>query len=191
MRGVLVAAALLAAIPSGARGQARPTGANRIWGELGLGAARQALRCRDCVRIDPIGGPVATAAIGLTLPRGFGVALVGREFDEFDLEFSQGSRYVVGLGQYTPPRVALLTLSAGAGWGHHHGEPSEIAINDRGAVVAAGVALRLPARSRFALSVTADVIQSIGGATMARPRLISGGLALSMASARANELGDR
>ena len=191
MRRLLVFSVLVATLSPTARAQSRPTGAGRVWAELGIGAARQSLRCSDCVLIDPIGGPVATGAMGLTLARGFGVAVLGREFQEFDFENSQGSRYLIVLGQYTPSRITPLTLSAGAGWGHHHGEPPEYAINDGGAVISSGLAVRLPARSRVALSITSDVIQSIGGATHARPRLISMGLALSIASARARVEQDR
>lgn len=183
MRRLLVAAALLAAITPVARAQSRPTGEHRVYMEAGLGGARQTSGCGRCTPPRAIGGPVLTGAVGLTLPHGFGVALLGRAFQQLDFEESQGSRYVVALGQYTPPRVSPLTLSLGAGWGRHRGEPLDYANNDQGAVVVAGVALRVPARSRVALSVTADAIQSVGGATTYRPRLISGGLSLSIVSA--------
>ena len=183
----IIAVALLATISPALRAQSRPTGAGRVWGELGVGGARQEAHCRACAGPDVVGGPVLTGAIGLTLPHGFGVTLLGRAFQRLDFEVSQSSRYVVALGQYTPPRLAPLTLSVGAGWGRHHGDPAPYTNNDEGAVLTGGAALRLPPRSRVALSVTADATQSIGGRTTYRPRLISAGISLSIASASTSQ----
>jgi hypothetical protein len=174
---LLTAVVLLGSFATAARAQARPEAAGRIWGELGIEGARQAPSCRGCVSL---GGPALTVAAGLALPQGFGVALLGRAFQAFSFDYSQGSKYVVALGQYTPPSLALLTLNAGAGWARHRGDD-----NGEGAVLAAGVALRLPARSRVALSVTADAMQTVGGRTSYQPQLFSVGLALSIASADA------
>jgi hypothetical protein len=49
-------------------------------------------------------------------------------------------------------------------------------------VLFVGAALRLPPRSAVALSVTADVIQSLGEVRGVQPRLLSIGLALGAAT---------
>ena len=172
----------LACVATAAPAQARPGGAGRAWGELALGGASQAPRCASCARKSAAAGPVLSAAAGVTLPRGFGLAVLGRAFQEVNFEHSQTSRYVVALGQYAPPGAAALTLSAGAGWGRHRGDSAPYANDGEGAVLAAGVALRLPARPALSASLTADLLQAVGGATAYRPRQLTVGLGLNVAT---------
>ena len=183
--GRVTALVLLAGVPAFAHAQSHPVGAHRVWAELGIGGASQTVRCGGCSSVFSNGGPIVSGAIGLTLPHGLGIALAGRAFQVFSFDVSQGSKYVIALGQYTPRNLAPLTFNAGMGWANHHGDQVSYTKDADDAVVAGGVALRLPARSRFALAVTADAVQSFGG-TSSQPRLVSVGLALSLASARAN-----
>jgi hypothetical protein len=176
---VLVAALLGAAPAPVVHAQGRPAGDGRIWIELGLGSSRQAGRCQNCIPDASIGGPSLSAAGGVTLGRGFGVALLGREFQELTFDgASFKSSYVVALAQYAPDRVPLLSVNGGAGWARH----SSVSADGSGAVLYAGTALRLPPRSRFAVVVTADVVQSIHGSPSPHLRLLSVGLAIGAAT---------
>lgn len=181
-RVTIVVASLAAGTGQALRAQGRPSGEGRIWVELGLAASQQAGRCVTCTP-SAIGGPSISAAGGVTLRRGFGAAVLGRAFQQFSFESSLNSRYFVALAQYAPARVPLLTLNAGAGWARHSGdfvsgEPSD----GSGAVLYAGTALRLPPRSTYAITVTADILQSIEGSPSPHPRLFSVGLAIAAAN---------
>ena len=182
---LVMAAACVGALSSVADAQSHPAGARRVWAEVGIGGGQQSARCPGCTRATPLGGAMVTGAIGLTLPHGFGAALEARAFHVLSFEMSRSSRYVAALGQFTPQKFAPLTVNVGAGWARHR--DADVPTNgDAGAVLAAGVALRLPPHSQFGLAITTDVMQSIGGATTTRPRLLSVGLALSLASARSD-----
>ena len=165
--------------------QARPAGDHRLWVEIGVAAARQMRRCLSCNESASVGGASVTAAAGSTLLQGFGVALLGRAFQELGLDSWLKSRYVVSLCQYTPRAMSLMTINAGAGWGRHSAEPSSAGSSGAGAIIYAGTALRVPPRGTFALSVTADVIQSISGTPDSHPRLLSIGVAIGAATAGA------
>ena len=163
--------------------QGRPTGDRRIWAEIGIAAAQQMRRCLSCNESATVGGASATAAAGATLRHGFGVALLGRAFQQFGFESWLKSRYIVALGQYTPSVMSLLTVNAGAGWGRHSAEPSSVKSTGSGAIIYAGTAFRIPPRGTFALSLTADVMQSISGTPDSHARLLSIGVAVSAATA--------
>lgn len=177
--------------PATLTAQSQPNGAGRVWLEVGVGGASQAQGCARCVRSTTIGGVEASAAAGMTFSRGLGVAVLLRGFQEITFDATQGSKYVLGLVQYTLPRVPYLTFNAGAGRGAHKGSPVEYANTGSGAVVSAGLALRLPARGRVALGLSSDLIQSISGTREStdtrhspyHPRLFTVGISLSMASA--------
>jgi hypothetical protein len=188
--GRLLALGLVLAAPRSAlRAQARPAGAGRLWAELGVAGSRQEPRCAACLRRGALAGPSVALALGATLPRGWGVAVQGRHFSEFSIEYSQSSRYGVVLAQYSPSGLAGLTLNGGAGWGDHRGGGGPYANEGSGAVAAAGVALRLPRRSAAGLSVTADLLQALGGDAGPRPRLVSVGLGLNLAGTTARRPG--
>lgn len=186
----LVLALSLAAWPAVGHAQGRPAGnAPRLWLEAGLSAAAQANRCVTCTPTT-VGGGSATVAAGVTLPQGFGVGLLARAFNELGFEASLQSRYVVVLAQYTPPVVSLLTLNVGGGQGRHSSnEPGPASNDGAGTVFYAGTALRLPPRSGLAVSLTADVVQSIDGTPRSRPRLLSVGIALGAATPQADQGG--
>jgi hypothetical protein len=179
----LVSTICLMVWPTVGRAQGRPSGnAPRLWLELGVLGAAQAHRCVACTPAT-IGGGGATAAAGVTLPQGFGVGVLGRVFSEFGFETHLQSRYVVVLAQYTPPKVSLLTLNVGGGQGRHSSEDALSAASDgSGTVFYTGAALRLPPRTGIALSLTADLMQSIDGTPRSHPRLLSIGLALGAAT---------
>lgn len=181
--------------PDNVQAQSEPEGAGRVWAEVGLGGARQSQGCRGCVLHDPIGGLTVSAAAGISFAHGVGAAVLTRAFQEFSFEYVQGSRYVVGLAQYTPPGTTFVTLNTGAGWGTHHGDSAPYANNGRGAVLAVGLAIRVPAGGRVAMSVSGDVLQSVSGAresavggTASRyhPRLVTVSVGLSVASSRSH-----
>ena len=180
----LVQAICLAARPGDAHAQGRPSGnAPRLWMEVGVAAASQAHRCLTCGESATVGGGSATLAGGVTLPRSFGVGLLARAFNQFDLESSSlQSRYVVAFGQYTPPVVSFLTLNVGGGQGRHSSGASPPTSVGSGTVLYAGVALRLPPRSKIALSLTGDMLQSIDGTPRTHPRLMGIGIALGAAT---------
>jgi hypothetical protein len=132
-----------------------------------------------------------SAAAGISFAHGVGAAVLARAFQEFNFDFVQGSRYVVGLAQYTPPRTTFVTLNAGGGWGTHHGDSAPYANNGRGAVLAVGLAIRVPAGGRVAMSLSGDVLQSVSGARESaggrtaspyHPRLVTVSIGLSVAS---------
>ena len=181
--GLSLAALFVACPGSCAQAQGRPTGDGRIWGEIGISAARQTHRCVTCSDDAAIGGASLTGSAGVTLTHGLGVGLLARSFHQFDFESWLNSRYVVALAQYTPRRLTPLTLDAGGGWGRYSGEGADAANNGTGAVVYASVALRMPPGGALALCVTADVIQSVSGAPSTHPRLLSVGIAIGAASA--------
>ena len=136
-----------------------------------------------CFGTTSVGGASVSAATGVTLPGGLGVAVLGRAFNQLSFESWLKSRYAVALAQYSPPALEILTLNAGAGWGRHSSEPNDASANGGGAILYSGVALRLPPKGSVALSVTADLIQSVSGAPRPHPRLVSFGVAIGAASA--------
>src|SRR3954471_18738765 len=102
-RGVSVRLLLVAAnlaLTRSAGAQAPPEGAHRFWIELGLGASRQDPHCAGCEQPTTIGGPTATFAVGLTLTKRLGLALVGREFSEFSFENSHSATHYLALAQF-------------------------------------------------------------------------------------------
>ena len=133
----------------------------------GLGPGRLALGCGGCARQSGIGGLVFTAAVGATFPGNTGVALVAHRFTEVSFEYSQRSHYLLVLGQYDPGKAPLtrrvlpgmrgFAINAGLGHGRHWGDESS-PYEDRvsGPVGTIGVALRVPAGSLAALSVSAS-----------------------------------
>ena len=178
----LVAALCVAVPPMLVGAQGRPAGNGRVWAELGIAAGQQTQRCHTCIGTSTIGGAALTVAAGSTLPRGFGIALLGRAFNQLDFESTLRSRYVVALGQFTPPGVSFVTLNGGAGWGRHAGDTTPFTSDGSGGIIFAGAALRLPARAPLALSVTADLMQSISGRPDPHPRLLSIGIAVGVAT---------
>jgi hypothetical protein len=179
-RGLLGLAMIvcLAAWPAIGRAQGRPSGAApRLWAELGLSAAAQAHRCVTCSG-SAVGGVGATVVAGVTLPQGFGVGLLGRAFSQFSYESHLESRYVIALAQYTPPKVSFVTLNVGGGEGRHTSDEFLGTSNGSGPVFYTGAALRLPPRTGIAVSLTADVLQSIDGTPSSHPRLLSLGISL-------------
>ena len=170
--------------PAVGHAQGRPSGNSpRLWLEVGLSAAAQAGRCESCIGSATIGGGNATAAAGITLPNGFGVGLLGRAFNQFSFESSLRSRYVIALAQYAPAAVSFLTLNVGGGQGRHFSNDPTVASSDgSGTVLYAGTALRLPPRGGLAVSLTADVLQSIEGTPRSHPRLMSIGISLGAAT---------
>jgi len=75
-----------------------------------------------------------------------------------------------------------VTLNGGAGWGRHAGDTTPFTSDGSGAIIFAGAALRLPARAPLALSVSADLMQSISGGPVPHPRLLSIGIAAVVAT---------
>ena len=187
MRQVVAAVAgsvLVAGTGAALHAQGRPAGDGRIWVELGVAAGQQAGRCVTCIPNATIGGASLSAAGGVTLRRGFGVAVLGRAFNQVSFESPfYKSRYVVALAQYAPPLVPLLSLNAGGGWVRHTGDIAADPSNGSGAALYAGSAVRLPARSSVAVTVVADVLQTIGGSLVSHPRLLSVGLSIGAATA--------
>jgi hypothetical protein len=187
-RSVRVAVLLLAiqmvAWPGVGHAQGRPSGNSpRLWLEVGVSAGAQARRCVTCGGgTATVGGGSATAAAGVTLPRGFGIGLLGRAFNQFDFESSLQSRYVSVFAQYAPPAVSVLTLNVGGGRGRYSSEPDAASNDGGGTIIYAGAALRVPPRGGLAVSLTADVMQSMDGAPRSRPRLLSVGISLGAAT---------
>lgn len=180
---LLIVTMQFVALPKFVHAQGRPSGdAPRLWLELGLSAAGQSHRCVTCDGSATAGGLSATAAAGVTLPQGFGVGLLGRAFSQFSIESSRQSRYVVALAQYAPPALSLLTLNMGGGWGRHTSDSDITPSDGSGAVFYAGAALRLPPRSGLAVTLTADLLQSIDGTPASHPRLLSAGISLGAAT---------
>ena len=168
--------------------QARPEGPWRPWIELGLGGSRQDPHCADCAQRTAIGGPTATAAIGLTVTGRLGFAVVGRAFSEFSFENSHSATYYLALAQFSP--APPLTLNAGLGTSAQHGDHPPDGDNAAGAAVAAGLALRLPAHSTFGLTLDVDWIRTVSGTLRTasglpgssyRPTLFTIGLGISLA----------
>ncbi|HEY7236802.1 MAG TPA: hypothetical protein VH539_21760 [Gemmatimonadaceae bacterium] len=171
-------------------GQAQPAGPQRVWVELGLGGSAQTPNCDGCFQTVRMGGPSASLALGLTITPSFGVALLGRAFAEISFDYSHSASYFVGLAQWAP--VPGITLNAGLGEGQQHGDDPPYGDNGSGAVVAAGVAIRLPSKSTFGLTLNADWIKSVSGTLRTasgqpgssyRPLLFTVGLGLNIASA--------
>lgn len=174
--------------PHSIAAQARPEGPLRPWIELGLGGSGQDPHCADCAQSTKIGGPSATAAIGLTLTRRLGFAVVGRAFSEFSFENSHSATYYLALAQFSP--APPLTLNAGLGTSAQHGDHAPYGDNGAGAAVAAGFALRLPARSTFGLTLDVDWIKTVSGTlgtasgipgSSYRPTLFTVGLGINLA----------
>jgi len=186
------------------RAQDRPSGAaGRAWVSGGLGLGDLNLRCRGCARTGAIGGLALTAAAGVTLPGKTGVALVAHRFTEVSFEFSQRSRYLLVVGQYDPasapvvrrvlPGLSGVTINAGLGHGRHWGDatsPYEYRVS--GLIGSAGIALRVPAGSLAAFSVSASYLAAFSGrreervsgpaAPLLRPRIALVVASLSLAS---------
>lgn len=189
---VLTAVALLLGSPSIAPAQTQPVGAGRGWIAVALEANAERQGCASCPRTSAAGlGGVVTA--GLTLPHRLGVAIAARKFVEVDFEYSQQSRYILGLVQYNPSFSEVLSIDLGAGRGMHEGGALPYGNNGTTTVVAAGAGLRLPSTSPVALTLTMDVVQAITGNRATdlaaatepfRPRLFAVGLGVSFATTR-------
>jgi hypothetical protein len=140
-----------------------------------------------------VGGPAASLSAGLTITPEFGVAILGRQFSEFSFDYSHDANYVIALAQYTPGGLRPLAFNAGFGWGNQHGDDPPYGDNGSGAVLAGGVALRLPSHSMFALSINADFVKSVSGTVQTvsgqgssyHPMLFTIGLGLNIATASA------
>lgn len=163
--------------------QARPTGSSRLWAEIGTELSVQSQECAGCIRSGNTAGPTIAATLGITLPSGFGVALSGKKFQEFNTEHSQNSKFVLVYGQYTNPKLPMLTLNVGVGRASHDGDPTDSYRNTgSGGVAGIGAALRLPASKRFVFTVKTDVIKSLGGSTNFQPTTFNFGLGINAAS---------
>jgi hypothetical protein len=143
--------------------QAKPAGAERVWLELGLGGSRQDPACDGCAQRSKMGGPSASLAGGITITPRFGVAAQLREFAEFSFDYSHSATYIVGLAQYSRAGTDWLTVNAGLGYGAQSGDEPPYGDNGGGAVVVAGIAMRLPSASTFALTLNVDWMKSITG----------------------------
>jgi hypothetical protein len=169
--------------------QAPADGGQRIWFELGLGGSRQDPNCTACAQQSAVGGISATIAAGLTITPRFGIAVLGRKFDEFSFETSHDATYVIGLAQLAPAPQRFIVFNLGIGSGIQHGDNPPYGDNGRGTVVAGGLALRVPSSSTFGLTLTADLIKSMTGALRTvsgrpsssyRPVLLTIGLGLNI-----------
>ena len=189
---LLTAVALLLGSPAIARAQTQPSGPGRGWFAVALEANAERQGCTSCPRATAGGlGGVVTA--GVTLPHRLGVAVAARKFVEVNFEYSQQSRYILGLVQYNPAFSDALTINVGAGRGVHEGDTLPYGNNGTTTVVAAGAGLRLPSTSPVALTLTMDVVQAIAGNRATglaaptepfRPRLFAVGLGVSFATTR-------
>ena len=187
----VLALGVLLGTPSLLVAQAPPVDAQRFWIELGLGVSRQDPHCDGCFVKGRIGGPAASLSAGLTITPSFGIALLGRQFTEFSFDYSHDANYVIALAQYTPAAIRPLVVNVGGGWGHQHGDDPPYGDNGSGAVVAAGVALRVPSHSTFGLTLNLDVLKTVSGTVQAatgqgssyRPILFTFGLGLNIATA--------
>ena len=189
---VLTAVALLLGCGAMARAQIQPVGSGRGWIAIALEANAERQGCAACPRTSAAGlGGVVT--VGVTLPHRLGVAIAARKFVEVNFEYSQQSRYILGLVLYNPSFSDALTINAGAGRGVHEGDALPYGNNGTTTVVAAGAGLRLPSTSPVALTLTMDVVQAIAGNRATglttstepfRPRLFAVGVGVSFASSR-------
>lgn len=179
--------------------QARPSGTGRPWVELDAGAGKEQQHCTGCARTGRIGGLFLALGAGVSVTQSLGLGLVVRQFEEGAFETDvQESRYLLAVGQYSPPILGhCLALHVGAGEGWHYGstspgrfEQAPITENSaKGTALSAGLALRVPSGSTVALAITADVTHTVtghtamlsGGATSYRPTLVSVGVGLSVA----------
>ena len=193
----LVTAFIAIALPTATlAAQTRPSEPWRGWLELDVGGAREDQGCSACLRNDALGGLAFSGAVGLALPNGFGTALVGRAFQEVSYEYSQRSRYLLALAQYSLNAAPWATMNAGVGWGTHQGSSAPYANDGSGAVLGIGLGIRVPASSGLAATVTADWLQSVSGARPAaggrpessfHPRLLTIGIGFSAATSRLDE----
>ena len=171
--------------------QGRPAGSpERLWISAGLNAGRQEFRCGGCLRGRTMGTVGFTASTGVTLPRDLGVAFAVHRITEYSFEYSQQSQYVFALGQYAIPGASALSINAGVGAGRYWGDTSPYIHHGSGATGTAGVALRFPAGSLAALSLSASYIGAFTGTRerdpsgterLLKPRLllVSGSLSLA------------
>jgi hypothetical protein len=172
----------VSAVGSPALAQAQPAGDGRTWTEIGLFAAQQINRCIACKGAQAAGGPALTLSLGHTLENGFGVALTGLAFQQFSFETSFRSEYIALLGQYTPPRLPVLTVAAGTGWAKHNSDTSSGQGGGDGNILAGSLGVRMPATSTLAISLGAYVLQSIAGTPSPYLRLVSVGISVGVAS---------
>ena len=188
----LTVVALLLGCAATARTQTQPAGSGRGWIAVALEANAERQGCTSCPRATAGGlGGVVTG--GVTLPHRLGVAVAARKFVEVNFEYSQQSRYILGLVQYNPAFSDALTINVGAGRGVHEGDALPYGNNGTTTVVAAGAGLRLPSASPVALTLTMDIVQAIAGNRATgtttstepfRPRLYAVGVGVSFASSR-------
>ena len=185
---LLFCAALLA--PTLLAAQARPAGSPDVWVELGLGASRMDPNCDACNQRGRIAGPSAQVVAGITLTPDFGIAVLGRTFSEFSFDISHSASYWVALAQYSPAGEHELTFNLGLGSGNQVGDPPPNGDSGSGAVIAGGMALRLPSSTLFGFTLTADVMKTVTGSLRAapgqatsayRPTLVTIGLGVNIA----------
>ena len=139
-----------------------------------------------------MGGPTASAAVGMTFTPRFGVAVLVRRFDEFSFEESHSAQYAVGYGQYLLNSGDLIgiTLNAGLGYGAQKGDAPPYGDNATGAVLAGGLGFRLPSSTTFGFTVNFDIMKSVSGhvatttgpGSSYRPLLFTIALGLNIAS---------
>ncbi|MEP6765215.1 MAG: hypothetical protein ABJB66_12930 [Gemmatimonadaceae bacterium] len=109
-------------------------------------------------------------AVGATLPAGFGIAVAGRTFQEFNTEHTQHSQYFLLLGQYAAPTFPRITFNLGAGHAKHNGDHADSDSNfGSGPVISGGATVRLPAGRRAALTLSANLLKDVGGSSNFRP----------------------
>jgi hypothetical protein len=168
--------------------QAMPLGAHRPWVELGLGGSSQDPNCAGCFQKPRIGGATASLSIGTTITQHFGIALLVHKFSEFSFEWSHDADYIVGLAQFS--HEPGLTFNGGLGTGSQRGDDPPEGDNGSGTVIGGGIAWRLPSKSTFGLTLTADWMKSVSGSVRTksgqqgssyRPLLITLGLGLNLA----------
>lgn len=163
--------------------QTRPAGPLRVWADVGVEANVQTQGCRSCLRNGNAAGPAISWALGTSLPAHFGIAIAGRNFQEFNFEHTQHSRYLLVLGQYAPSLRENLTLNIGAGRAKHdadHGDAYRNSAN--GAVVSGGAALRFPASGRAAFTVNGNILKSVGRFSGFRPTTFTLGIGFNLSA---------
>jgi len=172
--------------------QARPDGSGRGWLSVVLEAAAEKQSC-ECPRDAVASGPGGSVAAGVTLPSGFGVAVEGRVFREFNYEYGQKSRYVQGILQYSPALDRRGTLNFGVGRSSHEGVSLPTANNGSATFVSLGASWRTSATATTSLMLNTSLTQAVAGTRTVsssgdrasyRPRLLVVGLGFSFASAK-------
>lgn len=155
--------------------QDRPIGSlSRFWLSAGVGFGQEEVRCTGCPNRGSIGGLAVTASAGVTLPLNTGIAIAVHRFKQISLEYPQDSRYLLILGQYDPSRAPIVrrvlpglsgvTINAGLGHGRYWSDDQfPFSVRGSGLIGSAGIALRVPASSVAAFSVSASYLGAFTG----------------------------